>query len=65
MGKVPGKEVIQVYISPSQNNKDKPYQSLIAFKKTDELKPLEEVEIKIKFKLRNIARYDEEKFFIF
>ena len=26
-----GKEVIQVYISPSQENKDKPYQTLVAF----------------------------------
>ena len=61
IGDFPGKEVIQVYISSSQSNKDKPYQSLILFKKTDELKPLEVAEIQLIFKLRNVARYDEEK----
>jgi beta-glucosidase len=29
IGKYPGKEVVQAYVSPSQNNKDKPYQSLL------------------------------------
>ena len=32
-GSIEGKEVVQIYLSPSQNNKDKPYQSLVAFKK--------------------------------
>ena len=61
IGKYCGKEVIQVYISPSQNNKDKPYQSLIAFKKTEYIEPGKEIEMTLKFKLRNVARYDEEK----
>ena len=33
IGKVEGKEVAQIYWSPSQENKCKPYQSLITFKK--------------------------------
>ena len=53
-----GKEVIQVYISPSQENKDKPYQTLVAFKKTPELKPREEIQLNIQFSLRLAARYD-------
>ena len=61
IGKYCGKEVIQVYISPSQNNKDKPYQSLIAFKKTEYIEPGKEIEMSLEFKLRNVARYDEEK----
>lgn len=59
-GKVKGKEVVQVYVSPSQQNKDKPYQSLVAFKKTKELKPDEEQVLTLTFKLSDVARYDEE-----
>ena len=61
IGQFPGKEVIQVYISPSQENVDKPYQSLIAFAKTPKLKPKKEIKMTLKFKLRNMARYDEKK----
>ncbi|MCQ2973106.1 MAG: glycoside hydrolase family 3 C-terminal domain-containing protein [archaeon] len=59
--KFPGKEVIQVYVSPSQKNKDKPYQSLVAFKKTKELEPDEEESLSIKFSIKDVARYDEKK----
>ena len=61
IGKYSGKEVIQIYVSPSQENENKPYQSLVSFKKTKELKPLEEEEMELLFKLRNIARYDIKK----
>ena len=61
IGKYSGKEVVQIYVSPSQENEEKPYQSLVEFKKTKELKPLEEIEMKLQFKLRNIARYDVKK----
>ena len=57
-GKYPGKEVVQVYVSPSQLNMDKPYQSLVAFKKTPELKPEEQIELTIEFNLSFVARYD-------
>ena len=60
IGNFIGKEVIQIYISPSQNNKNKPYQSLIAFKKTKNLNIKENEILKIKFKLDDISRYDEE-----
>jgi len=59
-GSLEGKEVVQIYLSPSQNNKDKPYQSLVAFKKTPLLKPEESVELTINFKLSDNARYDEQ-----
>ena len=55
-----GKEVVQIYISPSQENKDKPYQSLIAFKKTKNLLPQENEELEIIFNFNDIARYDEK-----
>ena len=60
IGNYPGKEVIQVYVSPSQNYVDKPYQSLVAFKKTPELKPNEEIDLNIEFKLSQVARYDSQ-----
>ena len=59
-GKVNGKEVVEVYVSPSQQNKDKPYQSLVAFKKTKELEPGEEQTLTLTFKLSDVARYDQE-----
>ena len=61
VGKVAGKEVVQVYVSPSQENKDKPYQSLVAFKKTPLLKTNETSTLSLSFKLEDVARYDEEK----
>ena len=60
IGKFPGKEVVQIYLSPSQKNKDKPYQSLVAFRKTPLLKPEEVAQLDITFKLSDNARYDEE-----
>ena len=59
-GKYDGKEVVQVYVSPSQENKDKPYQSLVAFKKTPVIKPNEKANLNLSFRLEDIARYDEE-----
>ena len=58
--KYPGKEVVQAYVSPSQNNKDKPYQSLVAFKKTPLLKPNESCNVVLNFRMDDLARYDEE-----
>ena len=63
IGKFKGKEVIQVYVSPSQENMDKPYQSLVTFKKTDELEPDEECLNILSFKLSDVARYDEKNAF--
>ena len=60
VGSFEGKEVVQIYLSPSQKNKDKPYQSLVAFKKTPLLKPKDFTELNITFKLSDNARYDEE-----
>ena len=58
IGKFIGKEVIQIYISPSQENEDKPYQCLVAFCKTKNIEPGKSEDIKIKFKLKDVARYD-------
>ena len=60
IGKYKGKEVIQIYVSPSQENQDKPYQTLVAFKKTDELNPEQGSLNILSFKLSDVARYDEK-----
>ena len=60
-GKYSGKEVVQVYVSPSQENADKPYQSLVAFAKTPLISKSKEVEMTLSFKLRNVARYDAKE----
>jgi beta-glucosidase len=60
-GKISGKQVVQVYVSPSQENIDKPYQSLVAFKKTPKLEPSNDIEMSLSFKLSTMARYDAKK----
>ena len=52
---------MQVYVSPSQVNADKPYQSLVAFAKTKTLKKSQEIEMDLSFKLSSVARYDEKE----
>ncbi len=56
-----GKEVVQLYVSPPQGKLDKPYQALAAFEKTDELEPSEEQSLTLRFDLRDLASYDEER----
>ena len=61
IGKYAGKEVVQVYVSPSQENKDKPYQTLVSFKKSPLIKANESSNLTLSFKLEDVARYNEEK----
>ena len=42
-----------------KNNQSKPYQSLVAFKKTKELLPGESQVLTLNFNLRDVSRYDE------
>ena len=56
-----GKEVVQLYVSPPPGRLDKPYQTLAAFEKTDEMKPDEEQVLTLSFDLRGLASYDAER----
>ena len=58
--KFKGKEVVQIYVSKPQGKLDKPYQDLVAFKKTGELKPHEKETIEISFSFKELTSYDEE-----
>lgn len=60
-GEFIGKEVIQVYVSSPEGTLDKPYQGLAAFAKTKELLPGEEEELKLSFRLSDVAAYDTAK----
>ena len=57
-GKRPGKEVVQLYASAPHDWMDKPYQSLAAFAKTEELQPGETARVSLRFRLRELASFD-------
>lgn len=58
-GKLPGKEVVQVYVSAPDGKLDKPYQDLAGFAKTAELAPGASGQVSITFDIRDLASYDE------
>ena len=58
-GKVPGKEVVQVYYSAPQGLLGKPARELCAFKKTRTLNPDEAQTLTFTIPIRNMASYDD------
>jgi beta-glucosidase len=58
-GRVPGKEVVQVYVTPPAGRLEKEHQRLVAFAKTDLLEPGESQSIEIAFDIASAASYDE------
>lgn len=58
-GKCAGKEVVQVYVAPSQGRLGKPFRNLAGFAKTDELKPGETQELTFELPFYTMASYDE------
>ncbi len=59
VGKVSGKEVVQLYMSEPAGELNKAYQQLVAFKKTNELNVGETEEVTLCFDLRDFASYRE------
>ncbi len=57
--KYSGKEVVQVYYSAPKGKLDKPYQELIAFKKTKLLSPGESEQLSFTIDIKNMASYSE------
>jgi len=57
-GKFKGKEVIQLYLSKPQTTLDEPYQILVAYEKTKEIKPGKKAKLNLKFKFSDFASYD-------
>lgn len=56
-----GKEVVQLYAAPRGSGLGKPYQSLVAFGKTNLLTPGVEQELVLSFEAKTLACYDEAK----
>ncbi|KAL6597100.1 beta-glucosidase-related glycosidase [Neocallimastix californiae] len=59
-GNFKGKEVLELYLSKPNTKLDEPYQILVNFSKSKELKPNEEDTIKMNFKLSDFASYDTQ-----
>ncbi len=59
IGEYAGKEVLQVYVSSPKGALDKPFQVLAGFTKTNELAMRDEEQVKVTFKLSDLASYDE------
>ena len=60
IGKFKGKEVLELYLSKPGTTIDEPYQILVNFAKTKELKPNKKQTLKLSFKLSDFASYDEK-----
>jgi len=60
-GFMPGKEVVQVYLSSPWGELDKPYQALAGFAKCEELQAGEEATVSVSFKLSSMASYDSKR----
>ncbi|ORX75147.1 beta-glucosidase-related glycosidase [Anaeromyces robustus] len=61
IGKYNGKEVLELYLSkPSTKYLDEPYQELVNFAKTKELKPGKKDNLTLEFKLSDFASYDSK-----
>lgn len=59
IGDVPGREVVQAYISASQGNLEKPAIELKGYYKTKELLPNETESVEISFKIKDLASFDD------
>ncbi len=57
-GSFPGRETVQVYVSPPRGRLAKEYQRLAGFEKTGELQPGESAELSISFQLSHMASFD-------
>lgn len=60
-GTYAGKEVVQVYVTAPAGKLEMPYQELVGFAKSKELKPGEIDEITVKFTVKALAAYDPER----
>jgi len=60
-GKMPGKEVVELYVTAPKGKLEKPVCELKAFVKTKELQPNEIQIVKLNFSNYDLASYDEEQ----
>ncbi len=60
VGKYEGKEIVEAYLSMPEKKLKKPWQDLVGFVKTKQLKPGEKDRVEIRFDITDFASYDEE-----
>ncbi|MGN1000202.1 MAG: glycoside hydrolase family 3 protein [Faecousia sp.] len=60
-GKLPGKEVVQAYVSAPEGRLDKAYQDLAGFAKTSALAPGASETVSVSFKLSDLSSYDTQR----
>ena len=60
-GKVPAREVVQIYVSAPEGRLTKPYQELKAFRKTGNIQPGDSETLDFVVPTASLASYDEEK----
>lgn len=60
VGTSSGKEVVQLYVSMPEGKLEKPFQDLVAYKKTSLLSSGEEENVELTFSLSEFASYDEK-----
>lgn len=58
-GQMAGKEVVQVYVNAPMGQLGKPHKTLVAFKKSELLKPHQSEVLSFKFDLKECASYDD------
>lgn len=58
IGKYPGREVAQVYVSCPEGELDQPFQMLAGWAKTGELQPGEEQEVTVQFHMQELSSFD-------
>ena len=56
-----GKEVAELYLSSPLTGLEKPYQQLVSFAKTKDLKPGETQELEISFRMEDVTVFSEKK----
>lgn len=59
-GIYPGKEIVQLYATVPFGEDGAEYKRLVAFAKTEELKPQEETRLRLYVSLRTLTQYDEK-----
>ena len=60
-GAVPGREILQLYVSKPEDRLDQAFRDLVAFAKTKELAPGGEETLTLCFRLSDLASYDSQR----
>lgn len=60
-GSRPGREVVQLYVNVPEGRLDQPWQTLAAFRKTEQLEPGQSRTVELSFDLTQLSSFDTER----